>query len=978
MSTTSNQNPVPPYPRATMRVQLSQTMRFPDVTRIVPYMARLGVSHLYASPLLAARKGSTHGYDIVDHNRLNPEFGTAEEFSTMIEALHTHGMGLIIDFVPNHMGVGYSDNAWWLNVLEWGRSSPYAEFFDIDWSPSEQTLRNKVLIPVLGDQYGTVLENGELTLAFDWDQGALSVHYYEHRFPIAPAHYALLIEETAQRENSAHLREIAAQFRNIKRGRSASAQALVIRRAEELRRRLADMAARTPAYRSALDETCAHWNGTAGDARSMDRLHRLLERQAYRLAYWRLASNEINYRRFFDINDLAAVRMERPEVFEITHELILSMVRDGIVQGIRLDHVDGLFDPRGYLTRLQDAAAYRLIGASSAAPAAGVELTLDQPLYVVAEKILAPHESLRDDWPISGTTGYDHMALVNELQTDPSGEEELTAALERFTGEKRSFEDVVIAAKYRTMQETLASELNVLANRMSRLAKRSRRTRDFSRLALRNALMDTVAHFPVYRTYVDGSTIDDADRRDIEWAVARGRRHAQAVDTSAYDFVQAVLTTDILDRYPGEFRRREVVELAMKVQQFTSPVMAKSFEDTAFYRDARLISRNEVGSEPDRFYTTVAGFHFACKRRREELPFAMLATATHDHKRGEDVRARLAVISELAGEWATWVERIREYTSGLVSGTEDAPAPTRREQYFLIQTMVGAWPIGLSAPDWNGIESYRDRLVAYAHKAAREAKLDTSWTAPDEEYEAAVTRYIHAILNPSRSPTLLRTISAFVERITVPGIINSLAQKLLTLTVPGVPDLYQGTDGWDYSLVDPDNRRAVDFAARDAELEAILRGDYHSISQDRITWRTGRVKQAVIARVLALRSERPDLFAGGSYEPLETRGTHADRVVAFLRRWQKTAMIVAVPRLPTALLDPATDDPHIPAAAWLDTEIILPEEFVSPSPPQYASAILGPATEEISVASDARDGMRCSELFATFPGAVVILGTEHE
>lgn len=939
---------IPPYPRATMRVQLSAAMTFRDVAGLIPYIADLGVSHLYTSPILAAREGSTHGYDIVDHNRLNPELGTETDFLGMVEALHAHDLGLIVDFVPNHMGVGYSDNAWWLNVLEWGQYSPYASFFDIDWKSSEQSLRGKVLVPVLGDQYGTVLENGELKLLFDREDGSFSVRYYEHRFPVSPRFYHTLLSDVITSSVSeipgelhAELHDLAAAFRAIGPGKkSASRQALLIRKVDELRSALARLAARRPVVGDAIDAMCERWNGTVGDERSFDRLHSLLDRQAYRLAYWRLASNEINYRRFFDINDLAAVRMELPEVFEITHQLILRYIQDGTIQGLRLDHVDGLLDPKAYLRRLQEAAAYRLLGQRRSAESTA-SAAINQPLYVVAEKILARHETLRPEWQVSGTTGYDHMARVAEVFFAPDGEDGITTTYEEFVGSRRDFASEVLAAKYRTMRETLASELNVLANRLSRLAKRSRKTRDFSRLALRSALTDIVARFPVYRSYVDTDGPGEADRRDIEWAVASARKATETVDTSAYDFIQQVLTTDILHTYPGEFRRREVVELAMKVQQFTAPVMAKSFEDTAFYRDARFIARNEVGAEPDSLYTTPQGFHYGCVQRLDAHSFAMLSTATHDHKRGEDVRARLNVLSEIPDQWHTWAERFADYTAGMVTeirnGLHEGIAPDRNDQFFLLQTIIGAWPTDLAGPEYDGIDIFRERIIEYAEKASREAKTHTSWTAVDEEYEQATRRYLEGVLTPRRSPTIVRFIHEIVTTIAPAGALNALGQKLLTLTVPGVPDLYQGTERWDFSLVDPDNRRAIDFDLRRADEsgDGPDPGAVERISRD---WRDGAIKQYLVTRALQYRKRHPDLFAAGSYVPLEVTGTRSDHVIAFMREWDDTRLVVIVSRLMHAALaadgEAATrsdgDDPGNPRPLvthrefWNDTAVVLP------------------------------------------------------
>ncbi|TVR61638.1 MAG: malto-oligosyltrehalose synthase [Spirochaetaceae bacterium] len=905
---------LPPYPRATYRLQLSSLFTFDDAAEIIPYLSRLGVSHVYASPILTARAGSTHGYDIVDHNRLNPEFGGEAGFARLVDTLHRNEMGLIIDFVPNHMGVGYSDNAWWLNVLEWGRSSPYASFFDIDWSPSEQSLRGKVLLPVLGAQYGTVLENGELSLAFDRDSGSFAVHYYEHRFPVSPAQYTSVLDtvlpvDAAPRATISELQEIGRAFRSLGTGaKSARRMALTIRRSDELRARLSDTVTHQPDVAAAIDRAC--------ESIDVDFLHGLLERQSYRLGYWRLAANEINYRRFFDINDLAAIRMESPEVFEITHQLVFSLIADGSIQGIRLDHIDGLLDPSAYLSRFQEAAAYRLLEARDR-PQTKLRVSLDQPFYVLVEKILAHHEKLRDNWEVSGTTGYDFMRDIGELFTDPAGEEPLTQTYERFIGRPREFPETVLNAKYRTMHDTLASELNVLANRMSRLAKSSRRTRDFSRLAIRSALMDIVARFPVYRSYADSHGVSDEGRRDIEWAVATAKKACRTVDTTPYDFVQAILTTDLVKQYPGEFRRREVVDLAMKVQQFTAPVMAKSFEDTAFYRDGRFIARNEVGADPDRFYCSPQAFHYGNRDRLKTHPFAMVTTATHDHKRGEDTRARLYVISEIAPEWGEWVGKTAEFTASGDGAESDQP--TQDDRYIVFQTLVGTWPLTMRAPDYDGIDDYTERIVAYAIKSAREAKIETSWTAPNQEYEKALERYVRSVLNPQRSATILRRLEKFALGLAPVGAVNSIAQKLLTLTVPGVPDVYQGTTGWDFSLVDPDNRRSVDFAAHAQLLDSLVftpRGCRDALAR----WIDAVPKHMVVAAALRVRRRLPDVFAAGEYIPLETSGRHAERIVAFARSLDGVSVVTVAPRLVEPLVT-RTGEP-LPEG-WDDTRIDL-------------------------------------------------------
>ena len=906
----------PPYPRATMRLQFRSEFTFEDARQLVPYMAALGISHVYASPLLQARPGSTHGYDIVDHNNLNREIGDRAALDRFVAELHDHGMGLILDFVPNHMGVGYADNDWWLHVLEWGEASPYAQFFDIDWRPAEESLKGKVLLPVLGDRYGTVLENGELRLHYLPQEGAFSVFYYEHRFPVSPRHYPEILRRGTELVPPAEplLRPIIREFAALKsRGRNTSRATL--KRAEELKGALARLVAAEADVAAACEAASNGYNGNPGEARSFDQLHKLLEAQAYRPSYWRLAANEINYRRFFDINDLAGIRVEELEVMSITHHLIYQLMQDRVIQGLRLDHIDGLRDPKKYLESLQAAAGFRTIGAGRMQGAPGYETPLDQPLYVVVEKILAHHEQLREDWPVSGTTGYEFLAQVGELLTSPYSEESLNRIYAEFTASDREFGDIVLECKYRVMDETLLSELNVLANQFNRLAKRSRRTRDFSRGGLRRALYETSARFPVYRTYVDEEGCKEEDRRFIDWAVARAKKASTMADPSVFDFVRSVLTTEILDELPGSFRKRDVTSLAMRFQQFSAPVTAKSVEDTAFYRYHRLVGRNEVGGDPERLYTSPQAFHIANRNRLGRFPFSMVATATHDHKRGEDTRARLNVISELPERWERLVNRVDELAELYLTELEGASAPSKNDRYLLFQTILGTWPFDLGEPEYEGIEAYTERLLAYLTKALREAKVRTNWTNVNEEYERAVESYLQSLLNPKGSTVILRTFSEAVEAFAVPGVVNSLSQTLLKLTVPGVPDIYRGTELWDFSLVDPDNRRPVDFRRRKEILRRFDSGDLKPADLLR-GWQDGAIKEYLIARTLRCRAEAPDTFASGEYEPLEVSGAEAERLVAFRRG----DCIVLAPRLTAPLLEGAI----VPLPeGWKDTTVHL-------------------------------------------------------
>lgn len=882
----------PPLPRATYRLQFRKEFGFDDATALVPYLASLGISHVYASPFLAARPGSSHGYDIVDHNRFNPEVGDAAGFERMVAALHSHRMGLILDFVPNHMGIGSSDNPWWLDVLEWGQSSPYAGFFDINWSPTVEHLRGKVLLPLLGDHYGNVLERGELVLRFDRDNGSFSVWYFEHRFPIAVRDYPRILRAVqAETEGAGKaLAPLVAGFARLTAKPRGARQAAMLRReADALRYGLAALAKSDGDIAAAIDRVVDRLDGTPGDPASFRDLHALLERQAYHIAYWRVASNDINYRRFFDINDLAGLAIENPELFEISHRLIFQLIAEGKLQGIRLDHIDGLYDPLEYCRRLQDRAAYLV--PPREATAAGQGQQPRHPIYLLVEKILAPHEHLRPEWPVDGTTGYEFMNLVNGVFVDQAAMEPLTEIYERFLGRPSDFPEMVIAAKRQILRNNLSSELNVLTDMVYRIARQSLTTRDFTRQGVRDALTELIAHFPVYRTYVTGDGVDERDRHYLNWAMTQARRDSTADDLSIFDFVAALVATD-LKREPGRpYRRADVIHAAMKFQQLTGPVMAKAFEDTALYRFNRFISLNEVGGEPERFGVSPSAFHYLNADRLKNHPFSMLATATHDHKRGEDVRARLNVLSEMPEAWGRAVRRWHRLNRLKVRDVDGRPAPGRNDEYLFYQALVGVWPLAE-----RDMADLPDRMVAYMIKAVREAKARTNWTAPKVDYEDALENFVRAALDRERSGTFLADFVAFHQGIAAAGALNGLSQTVLKLTAPGVPDVYQGTEYWDLSLVDPDNRRPVDYVARFDALKAAARvRDPAPLLRE---WRDGRIKQFVIARILQLRATSPQLFAAGDYSGVEAEGGESARIVAFRRNLADgSGMLVLVPRL---------------------------------------------------------------------------------
>jgi (1->4)-alpha-D-glucan 1-alpha-D-glucosylmutase len=794
------------------------------------------------------------------------------------------------------MGVGGADNAWWLDVLELGRGSAYAEFFDIDWDPPDATLRNKLLAPFLGSAYGETLANGELVLECDEAAGALHIQYHEHLFPISPRSVAIVLH------NDIFLKPVAFAFAEVARAASRSgAQAALAKAKAMLAAALMGDEGKT-----ALKAVLSRFDAATTDGQR--RLHELLERQHYRLAWWRAAADEINWRRFFDINTLAGLRVELPRVFDATHKLIFELYAEGLIDGVRIDHIDGLADPRLYCRKLRRsmevAGAKRPANVPQGAP------------YIVVEKILAPRERLPADWLTNGTTGYDFMDQVSGVLHDPKGEAPLTELWATLSGRSGNFEDEEHAARRQILRDNLASELGATAAALHRIGRRDLSTRDITLTVIRRVLSEILVYFPVYRIYAGRAGRTEVDAQVMERALAGARRTVRAANRQFLDTVRLWLADEPPRNVPAGARRNERLRAMVRFQQLSAPTAAKSVEDTAFYRYGRLLSRNEVGSNPGQFALPVAAFHAACLERSKRLPSAMLATATHDHKRGEDTRARLAVLSEIPAEWEAALTRWMRLNAIIRRDLSTGPAPSAAGEMMLYQTLAGAWPLGLAAEDTGGINGFAERVAAWTEKSIREAKLVSEWAAPNEEYEGAVKQFLLQTLDASRP--VLNDIIQFANRLNLPGAINGLAQTLLRLTVPGVPDLYQGTEFWDQSLVDPDNRRPVDFAARTRALE-----NAKSPSDALLHWQDGSAKQAVITRALKLRAEIPALFDQGDYQKLEGEGPAAAHVLAFARHYQGSTLIVAVTRLSATLLEDASL-PLVPAAAWSDTMLTLP------------------------------------------------------
>lgn len=858
----------PAIPLATYRLQLTKDFGFDAAAELVPYLKRLGVTHLYASPFLKARPGSMHGYDIVDHDRLNPELGGESAFARLSGRLEANDLGLILDFVPNHMGVGRADNAWWLDVLEWGQKSPHAQSFDIDWDALPHWRHPAVLLPILGRPYGDALNAGEIELKYDPDTGSFAAWYFEHKLPINPQRYGEVLRNAVAAADAGEtpagraLVALADDYRDPTRPD--------YRGAAELKHRLAAIDGAAAVIDRGLS---AYRAGTEAGARA---LHLLLERQHYRLAYWRVAFSAVNYRRFFDISDLAGIRVEVPATFRAIHALVARLIAGDRLQGLRLDHIDGLRDPAQYTRRLQ--LLVRKLRREHGLP---------PQFYVIVEKILGEHEDMPPLPGIDGTTGYEWLNAISRVLVDGGG----LAALERtwrgLTGDDTEFGAMLRTAKQRVIESMLASEFTVLTRALARIAAGHFSTRDFTLDRLRAALQLYVVEFPVYRTYVTAAGASERDRRLIEDTIARARARWTAPDPDIFDFLRDAITLDLAAN-PG-YSAPRVRNFALKLQQFTGPLMAKAMEDTAFYRYHRLLALNEVGGEPDAPALPTEAFHRRMQARGADAPAGLTATATHDTKRGEDARARILALAELPTEWDAAVRAWMELNARLVRTPDGRRAPGKGHEYMLYQALIGAWP---GAPD----AAFVERMQGYALKAAREGKQETSWTNPDEAYEEALRDFVAAILDPQRSRAFLDSFAAFARRTALIGALNSLSQLVLKAMLPGVPDFYQGTELWDFSLVDPDNRRPVDFAARARELDAAA-----SIDELVQNWQDGRVKLALTRALLRVRQDHADLFRHGAYEPLAVSGPHADRAIAFARRYDGTAVIVAVGRRFAAL-----------------------------------------------------------------------------
>ncbi|HSE04770.1 MAG TPA: malto-oligosyltrehalose synthase, partial [Methylomirabilota bacterium] len=984
---------------ATYRLQLGSTLGFDAVAGLAPYLDALGVSDAYLSPCFRCGPGSSHGYDVTDHNAFNPEVGSAATFDRMAAELASRGLGVILDVVPNHMGIAGDANPWWLDVLENGPASPRAAFFDIDWTPIKPELRDRVLLPILPDQYGSVLESQQLRL--ELADGAFHLRYAGARLPIAPDTYAQVLTDRLdvlsdrlgpEDPGLQELRSILTALEHLPGRTEVDPHRTEerLREKEIVKRRLGALVKESSEIREHLEETVRAFNGVRGDPASFDALDRLLSAQTYRLADWRVAGDEVNYRRFFDVSHLAAIRMEQRAVFDAAHGLVLRLVGEGKVTGLRVDHPDGLYAPGEYFRRLQEGAllatARRLVPELGAAEAEALgalyraraleraEAHEARPLWIAAEKILSPGETLPDWWAVAGTTGYDFLASVNGLFVDRGASRQVTTLYARIVGASGSMADHTYAAKRLIMQVSMASEINQLGQHLDSMSERNRLSRDFTLYSLVRAIREVVAAFSVYRTYVgdDGPDPSPRDRAYIEEAVAEAKRRNPTVNVSIFDFVRDVL----LVRGPDPDEQAARRHFAMRFQQTTGPVTAKGVEDTAFYVYNRLVSLNEVGGDPARYGESPAVFHDKNAARLARWPESLVATATHDTKRGEDVRARINVLSEVPAAWAAEVRRWRALNRRFKTDVEGRAAPDANDEYLLYQTLVGAWPAHEEDGD---LAALQPRLIAYMEKATKEAKRHTSWVNPSAAYDAAVREFVAGLLAPGGA--FLDAFLPFQRRVAAHGAVNSLAQVLLKIAAPGIPDLYQGTELWDFSLVDPDNRRPVDFAHRRALLDALQArlpadeasaADLTGLCAELLAhWTDGRVKLYLTHRALTLRRRRRRLFAAGEYRALAPAGRHGDHVIALARLdgpepgTVPSAVIVAVPRL-TARLAGLTGRFALGDAAWEQTWVTLGDDRLAGV---YRDRFTG-----LRVRSERHDGgaaLPVPALFGHFPVALL-------
>jgi (1->4)-alpha-D-glucan 1-alpha-D-glucosylmutase len=940
-----------------------------------------------------AKKGSLHGYDILNHNQINPEIGTEEEYNDFVKELKKYGMGQIFDLVPNHMNITGNENTWWMDVLENGPSSIYADFFDIDWKPIKAELENKVLLPILGDQYGKVLENQELNLVFE--EGAFFISYGDRKLPLDPISYNKVlkfqIDDLEKETGKEHppfqeLLSITTALSHLPPYTERNREKMMERQREKeiVKKRLWNLCKESEEIRFFIDRNVFAFNGEKGNPKSFCRLDELLNDQAYRLSYWRVATEEINYRRFFDINDLAAIKMENPYVFEEVHRLIFRLVRENKVAGLRVDHPDGLYNPVEYFYRLQKGCftqiCLREMGRHEPGPEEETGLLYDEELfknfssplrtffYVVGEKILTKSERVPEDWSISGTIGYSFLNSLNGIFIHLENAKAFDRIYTRFVGSKVDYQDLLYEKKKLIMLTAMSSEINTLGHYLDRISEKDRHSRDFTLNSLTIAIIETIACFPVYRTYVTDCGVIERDQRYLEQAISKAERKNPALNVTIFDFLKNVL----LLRHPDDFEeadKMEWLDFAMRFQQVCAPVMAKGLEDTLFYVYNRFVSLNEVGGNPEKFGTTLDAFHGQNIERSKSWPHGLLTTSTHDTKRSEDVRARLNVLSEMPDEWnhnLTRWSRINKRKKVMIDGQF---VPDRNEEYLLYQTLLGVWPIQvMSEPDY---EIFQKRIKDYMLKAIREAKVNSSWVSPNTAHEEAMSNFIAAILSHGQKNPFLEDFEILQKKVSYFGMFNSLSQTLLKITSPGVPDFYQGTEIWDFSLVDPDNRRPVDFHIR-KDMLGVLKGkmviygpDLPGFANSLVQkWGNGFIKLYVIYKSLNYRKENRELFMEGAYIPLVSDGDRKDHVCAFARKGEAKTVLVIVPRFLTPLIQ--MDELPFGKETWGDSWAVIPPEI---SAVRFNNIFTGETIELVE--RDGKAALALDQVFANFPVAML-------
>jgi len=888
-------------PLATYRLQLQPSFGFADCQNVLPYLAALGVSHIYASPVFIARPGSVHGYDVCDHNRFNPALGGEEGFDRLAKAREKPGLGWIQDIVPNHMAVS-GHNRMLVDLLENGPASNYHPFFDIDWDHPFESMRGRMLAPFLGGFYGTVLENGEIRLGFDAD--GFFVRYYDLRLPLrmdsyerilAPALPGLGKELGRDHPDYVKLMGILYTIRTLPAEDPDSG------RYEQIffiKRLLFELRQSSRAVRKRMDQALDEINGQGdGGPERFDALDAILSEQYFRLSFWKVAGEEINYRRFFSVNELITLRAEDERVFEHTHRLILEKLADGTFSGLRVDHIDGLYDPTGYLRRLRERAG---------------------DAFIVVEKILSGDEPLPAFWPIQGTTGYDFANDVCGLFVDPAGEKTLNKVYAGFARSRLGLEAIIARKKNRILKTHMAGDVDNMARLVKGVSSRDRHAVDVTFNSLRKAIAELLVQFPVYRTYVNFDEARSADLVFIRQSIRAARRRQPELQAE-FDFLERFLLLEFGESVSEEDRRRWI-HFVMRFQQVTGPLMAKGLEDSTFYEYNRLLCLNEVGGDPGRFGLSAEGFHQRMAERASRRPRTMNATATHDHKRGEDARMRLAILAEAPELWAETVKRLRRAAARKKRRVNGQPAPEPNDEYFLFQTLVASLPF-----DPAEMDGFTERIKDYWVKALREGKARSSWINPDEDYERACAGFAEALLRPGEKNAFYAALSEFVDAIAVPAAVNSLSQLLVKLTAPGLPDIYQGTEFWDFSLVDPDNRRPVDFAARLAalqEIEARLAKSPDALVAKLLeSVADGRIKLFLLRRTLAARNEYAELFREGAYVPLSFTGEKSEHLFGFARSLEGRHVLTIVPRFPYRLAGSSWPLGKI----WGDTAIMLPE-----------------------------------------------------